>query len=183
VPTSLHLVTISAAHDVKLAMEAHYGWLDPWNLNLWNVKKDCTYCTIKVGKDTENQVNCCIVACQIFKNLLALCNLYSCSKMWNFCRTFEEIRFKGTVQRELRWVKIGINRTAMKICIAGNCHLPCPKGHHHERSLNILGGCSTFWRHPNRLGQYTQQRRTNSVTASVLRRCSCAASDYPKMLR
>ncbi len=59
---------------------------------------------------------------------------------------------KGTVQRELRWVKIGINRTAMKICIAGKYRLPCPKGHHHERSINILCGCSTFWRHPNRLG-------------------------------
>jgi hypothetical protein len=52
--------------------------------------------------------------------------------------------FKGTVQPELRWVKIGINRTAMKICIAGKCRLSCPKGHHHERSINILGGCSTF---------------------------------------
>ena len=52
--------------------------------------------------------------------------------------------FKGTVQRELRWVKIGINRTAMKIWIAGKCRLTCPKGHHHERSINILGGCSTF---------------------------------------
>jgi hypothetical protein len=56
----------------------------------------------------------------------------------------KNIRFKGTVQRELRWVKIGINRTAMKICIAGKCRLPCPKGHHHERSINILCGCSTF---------------------------------------
>ncbi len=51
---------------------------------------------------------------------------------------------KGTVQPELRWVKIGINRTAMKICIAGKCRLSCPKGHHHERSINILSGCSTF---------------------------------------
>ncbi len=51
---------------------------------------------------------------------------------------------KGTVQPELRWVKIGINRTAMKICIAGKCRLSCPKGHHHERSINILGGCNTF---------------------------------------
>jgi hypothetical protein len=51
---------------------------------------------------------------------------------------------KGTVQRELRWVKIGINRTARKIWIAGKCRLSCPKGHHHERSINIFGGCSTF---------------------------------------
>ncbi len=62
------------------------------------------------------------------------------------------IILKGTVQRELRGVKIGINRTARINCIAGKCHLPCPKGHHHERSLNLIGGCSTFWRHPNRLG-------------------------------
>jgi hypothetical protein len=53
-------------------------------------------------------------------------------------------RFKGTVQPELRGVKIGINRTAMKICVAGKCRLSCPKGHHHERSINILGGSSTF---------------------------------------
>ncbi len=52
--------------------------------------------------------------------------------------------FKGTVQPELRGDKIGINPTAMKICVAGKCRLPCPKGHHHERSINILGGCSTF---------------------------------------
>jgi hypothetical protein len=33
---------------------------------------------------------------------------------------------KGTVQQEVRWVKIGINQTAMKICIAGNVvyHVP-----------------------------------------------------------
>ncbi len=92
------------------------------------------------------------------------------------------LHFKGTVQRELRWVKIGINRTARINCFAGKCNFQCPKGHHHESIINVLGGCSTFWRHPNRLGQYTWQRRTNSVTASVLRRCSCAASEYPKML-
>ncbi len=38
------------------------------------------------------------------------------------------ITFKGTVQRELRWVKIGINRTARINWIAGKCHFPCPKG-------------------------------------------------------
>jgi hypothetical protein len=42
---------------------------------------------------------------------------------------------KGTVQRELRWVKIGINRTARKHCIAGKCHLPRPKGHHHKQTI------------------------------------------------
>jgi hypothetical protein len=51
---------------------------------------------------------------------------------------------KGTVQRELRWVKIDINRTAWINCIAGKCHFPCPKGHHHESIINVLGGCSTF---------------------------------------
>jgi hypothetical protein len=61
------------------------------------------------------------------------------SKAWQY-----PWHVKGTVQPELRWVKIGINRTAMKICIAGKCRLSCPKGHHHERSINILGGCSTF---------------------------------------
>ncbi len=52
--------------------------------------------------------------------------------------------FKGTVQRELRWVEIGINRTARINCIAGKCHLPCPKGHHHESSLNVIGACILF---------------------------------------
>jgi hypothetical protein len=74
------------------------------------------------------------------------------SLVFQFCLWEEKLRkrrpsyhtLKGTVQPELRWVKIGINRTAMKICVAGKCPLPCPKGHHHERSINILGGCSTF---------------------------------------
>ncbi len=74
-----------------------------------------------------------------------LCSKFRVQWLWN--------NVKGTVQRELRWVKIGINRTPMKIWIAGKCRLPCPKGHHHGRSINILGGCSTFWRHPYRLGQ------------------------------
>jgi hypothetical protein len=51
---------------------------------------------------------------------------------------------KGTVQRELRWVKIGINRTARINCMAGKCNFPCPKGHHHESIINVIGGCSTF---------------------------------------
>jgi hypothetical protein len=51
---------------------------------------------------------------------------------------------KGTVQPELRWVKIGINRAVRINCIAGTCHLRCPKGHHHERSINLHGDCSTF---------------------------------------
>ncbi len=45
---------------------------------------------------------------------------------------------KGTVQRELRWVKIGIYRTARINCIAGKCHFPCPKGHHHESIINVI---------------------------------------------
>ncbi len=52
--------------------------------------------------------------------------------------------FKGTVQRELRGVKIGINRSLMMYSLAGKCHLPCPKGHHHERSINVFSGFSTF---------------------------------------
>ncbi len=89
--------------------------------------------------------------------------------------------FKGTVQWELRWVKIGINRSIMIYSFAGKCHLPCPKGHHHESFKNIVSGIITFWHHPYLLGQYRQQRRTNLITASELRRCSCAASEYPKM--
>jgi hypothetical protein len=61
-----------------------------------------------------------------------------------FCQFPNPWALKGTVQRELRWVKIGINRTARINCIAGKRDLLCPKGHHHERSLNVIGGCSTF---------------------------------------
>jgi hypothetical protein len=43
-----NLVTISAAHDVKLSVEAHYGWLDPWNLDEGYVKKK--YCAIMSNK-------------------------------------------------------------------------------------------------------------------------------------
>jgi hypothetical protein len=59
---------------------------------------------------------------------------------------------KGTVQRELRGVKIGINRFTMMYSPAGTCPLPCPKGHHHERSINVISGFSTFLRYPNWLG-------------------------------
>ncbi len=76
--------------------------------------------------------------------------------------TYLHGRFKGTVQRELRWVKIGINRTAMKICIDGKCSLSCSKGHHHERSINILGGCSTFY----------SNRRVSG--------CPCSCQDFKK---
>jgi hypothetical protein len=56
-----NLVTISATDGVKLAMEAHYGWLDPWNL-----KYDMCKINNKVGKYTANQVNYCIVPCQFY---------------------------------------------------------------------------------------------------------------------
>ncbi len=52
------------------------------------------------------------------------------------------ISCKGTVQRELRGVKIG--RSIMMSSLAGKCSLPCPKGHHHERNINVFSGCSTF---------------------------------------
>jgi hypothetical protein len=47
-------------------------------------------------------------------------------------------RLKGTVQRELRGVKIVINRSITMSSFAGKCPLPCPKGHHHERSINVF---------------------------------------------
>ncbi len=50
----------------------------------------------------------------------------------------------GTVQWELRGVKIGINRSLMMHSLAGKCPLPCPKGHLHERSINVFSGFSTF---------------------------------------
>ncbi len=71
-------------------------------------------------------------------NLFHVCSAYFEWWFWNGLWFF----LKGTVQPELRWVKIGINRTAMKICVAGKCRLSCPKGHHHERNINILGGCA-----------------------------------------
>jgi hypothetical protein len=51
---------------------------------------------------------------------------------------------KGTVQWELRWVKIGINRSIMMSSLAGKCPILCPKGYHHERSINVLSDCNTF---------------------------------------
>ncbi len=55
-----------------------------------------------------------------------------------------EALLKGTVQWELRWVKIGINRSIMMFSLAGKCPIFCPKGHHHERSINVLSDCNTF---------------------------------------
>jgi hypothetical protein len=55
-------------------------------------------------------------------------------------RISNRIYFKGTVQRELRWVKIGINRTAMKIWIAGKCRLSCVKKYY-SRQLRLSSSC------------------------------------------
>ncbi len=53
---------------------------------------------------------------------------------------------KGTVQWELRWVKIGINRSILMYSFAGKCPLPCPNGigHDHESSIKVVSVCSTF---------------------------------------
>jgi hypothetical protein len=93
-------------------------------------------------------------------------------------------QLKGTVQRELWKVKIGVNRTAMKICFAGKCRLPCPKGHHHERSINILGALfdaiPTGWvsRH-NSVGLIPLQHRCSDAVAAQRRsipKCSVKSS-------
>jgi hypothetical protein len=52
--------------------------------------------------------------------------------------------FKGTVQWQLMWVKIGINRSNMTNCLAGKYSLPCPNGHHHERSINFSASLVHF---------------------------------------
>ncbi len=51
---------------------------------------------------------------------------------------------KGTVQWQLRRVKIGINRSNMTNCLAGKCSLPCPNAHHHERSINFSASLVHF---------------------------------------
>jgi hypothetical protein len=55
-----------------------------------------------------------------------------------------KIQFKGTVQWQLRWVEIGINRSNMTNCLAGKCSLPCPNGHHNERSINLSASLVHF---------------------------------------
>ncbi len=40
----------------------------------------------------------------------------------------------------IKGVKIGINRSIMMSSLAGKCSLPCPQGHHHERSINVFSG-------------------------------------------
>ncbi len=54
------------------------------------------------------------------------------------------VYIKGTVQWELRWDKIVINRSILMYSFAGKCPLPCPNGHHHERSINVFSVCGTF---------------------------------------
>jgi hypothetical protein len=101
---------------------------------------------------------------------------------WIVCNIRVQLCYdiKNTVQRELRGVKIGINRTERINCIAGKCHLPCPNGHHHESFINVFSGFSTFCHHPNWLGQKTLQRRTNSVTASALQGVAAQHLCIPK---
>jgi hypothetical protein len=60
------------------------------------------------------------------------------------CKGKKQLDLKNTVQRKLREIKIGINRAVWINCLAGKCHLPRPIGHHHERSINIFSGFSTF---------------------------------------
>jgi hypothetical protein len=60
---------------------------------------------------------------------------------WNL---LEFWNLTGSVQWELRRVKIGINRSLMMHSLASKCPLPCAKGHHHERSINVFSGFSTF---------------------------------------
>jgi hypothetical protein len=67
-----------------------------------------------------------------------------CTVMFFLFQVLHLLTLKGTVQWELRWVKIGINRSIMMSSLAFKCPLLCPKGHHHERSINILSGCNTF---------------------------------------
>jgi hypothetical protein len=50
----------------------------------------------------------------------------------------------GTVQWELKGVKIGVNRSIMMYSLPGKCSLPCPKGYHHDWSINVFSGFSTF---------------------------------------
>jgi hypothetical protein len=59
---------------------------------------------------------------------------------------------KGTVQWQLRGVKISFNQSILMNSLVGKCPSPCPNGHHQERSINIFSICSTLWHCPNRLG-------------------------------
>jgi hypothetical protein len=62
----------------------------------------------------------------------------TCLSSHVFSPWFDSI-LKGTVQWELRGVKIGINRsiTCMMYSLAGKCPLPCPKGQKHKRSQRL----------------------------------------------
>ncbi len=138
------------------------------NVNNTFILETASSCTSREKNKSGRRLLCCSWNWLYPRMIPLSIRAYRSSKNWLFDRQFRIGDFKegpghwlpnlykhikGTVQRELRWVKIGINRTVRINCIAGKCHLPCPKGHHHERSINILDGCNTFWRHPNRLGQ------------------------------
>ncbi len=65
--------------------------------------------------------------------------------------------------------------------LAGKCPLPCPKGHHHERSINVFSDIVLFDAIPtcgvskhNSVGLIQLQRRSSVAW-------SCAVSEYPKM--
>ena len=95
---------------------------------------------------------------------------------WIVSRDGQVQKVKGTVQREPRGVKIGTNRTARINCIAGKCHLPCPKGHHHERSFNVIAAVVLFDAIPtgwvskhNSVGLIPLQRRCSDAVAAQRR--------------
>jgi hypothetical protein len=70
----------------------------------------------------------------------------ACFTIFNDLKTKSSTFFsvKGSVQWELNGIKIGINRSIMLFSLAGKCPLPCPKGHRHERSINVFSGFSGF---------------------------------------
>ncbi len=92
---------------------------------------------------------------------------------------------------------------------AGKCPLPCPKGDHHESSINVSAALVLFDAIPtcwvskhNSVGLIWLQCRSSDavaaqrrcipkcvvkmsagiITASMFRRCNCAAPKHPKML-
>ncbi len=71
--------------------------------------------------------------------------IHTClTELVGFGRAARTRLFKGTVKWQLRWVKIGINQSNMTNCLAGKCSLPCPNGHHHERSINFSASLVHF---------------------------------------
>jgi hypothetical protein len=57
-----------------------------------------------------------------------------------YCRRLLDRYLKGTKVGQ-NWYQS--NRKGKLYCRQVH-NLTCPKGHHHERSINVLGGCSTF---------------------------------------